>query len=170
MATAIARVALAAVLVVGCTLSDCTEFPRSAEAYRQQATAAGSVETFEASRPLRDVAATFRDRASSCLQDLVTTTVSGPTHRLMMTKNSFHPTVVVTDRKAELQVQMRPESGLQLVELPENGFLVLVAQASALDGRRTRIEIFGSSFFYSRLYTAVRGWAAGTSTACPDMS
>jgi hypothetical protein len=170
VALTVRRIAVAAVLFSGCTLSACTEFPKTADAFREQAASQGSVENFEVNRPLREVAATFRERAAACLQDLQTVTISGPATRTTMTKYSFHPTVLVTDRKVELHVRARIESGLQLVELPADGFLLLVTQAVPIDGARTRIEIYGSPFFHRRLYAAAKAWASGASTACPDMS
>ena len=164
MAIALTRIAGAAVLLAGCS------GPMTAESFREQAAGHGSVENLEVNRPLRDVAATFRERASACLQDLRTTTISGPVTRTTMTKYTFHPTVLVTDRKVELTVQALLESHLKLYQEPANGTYILVARAFPIDGRRTRIEIFGSTLFYERLYTAVKGWALGTSAACPDLN
>jgi len=170
MAIALTRIAVAALLVSAFTLSACTEIPKTAEGFREQAASVGSVDNFEVNRPLRDVAASFRERASACLQDLQTISVSGPISRTMMRKYLIHPTVLVTDRKAELTVQALLEAPLKLYEEPANGTYVLVTRAFPIDVRRTRIEMYGSPFFYDHLHTAVKGWASGTSTACPDFS
>src|SRR5215469_8683531 len=134
MAIALTRIAIAASLLCGCWSA-----PMTPDAFREEAAGIGSVENFEVSRPLRDVAATFRERASACLQDLQTVSVSGPVSRTTMTKYTFHPTVLATDRNAELTVQMLLESPLKLYEEPANGAYVLVTRASPIDGRRTRI-------------------------------
>ena len=44
--------------------------------FRAQSARLGNIENIEVNRPLRDVATTFRERASACLQDLRTTTRS----------------------------------------------------------------------------------------------
>ena len=167
--TAVAGAAVSAVLC-GCMLAGCASLPKTPEEYRSQAISGGDVENIEVNRPFREVAATFRDRASTCLQDLVTTTITGPVSRRMMTKWFYHPTVLVTDRKAELSVQMATTQRPLFGDPPENGFYVIVAQAVPIDSRRTRVTVYGSSVFYDKLYAAVKGWATGAITACPDMS
>src|SRR5215469_16075391 len=109
MAIALTRIAIAASLLCGCWSA-----PMTPDAFREEAAGIGSVENLEVNRPLRDVAATFRERASACLQDLQTVTISGPVTRTLMRKYTFHPTVLVSDRKVELTVQMLLEAPLKL--------------------------------------------------------
>jgi hypothetical protein len=138
--------------------------------FRADAAGWGGVENIEVGRSLREIAATFRDRAPACLQDVETTTINGPAQRRMMTKWRYHETVLVSDRKVELIVQGLLESSLKMYEEPANGTYVLIARAFPIDGRRTRVEISGSAFGRTSLHAAVRAWAAGTSVACPDMT
>jgi hypothetical protein len=171
MAIALTRTAVAAVLLSGGVLSagmlaGCSRIAMTTDEFRAQQ--AGDVETIDVDRPLRDVAATFRDRASACIQGVQTTRISGPAHRQMMTKWQYHEAVIVTDKKVELAVQ-GIVSGLKLFDEPANGMYVLIAQAVPIDGRRSRIEIYGSTFGWGTLRTAVKGWAAGTFTGCPEM-
>jgi hypothetical protein len=162
----VANLAVVAVVITGGGLAGCSRIAMTADEFRAQQ--AGGVETIEVDRPLRDVAATFRDRAPACIQDVQTTSISGPAHRQMMTKWLYRETVIVTDKKVELAVQ-GIVSGLKLFDEPANGMYVLIAQAVPIDGRRSRIEIYGPTFGWGTLRTAAKGWAAGTFTGCPEM-
>ncbi len=166
MAIALTRIAVAAVLLSSCSLG----FPLTPDAFRQQmvSDAFGKVEKFEVNRSLRDVASTFRERASACLEDVKVSSAGGPPSRYRVVVNRVHPKVLVTDRNVELHVQIKNEYGsFKVLEEPADGYYVLVTQAFPIDGRRTRIEMFGG---HETLHTAVKGWAAGTSSACPDLS
>jgi len=169
--TGVAGTAIAAVLLGANALSGCASGAMTTDEFRAQSAGLGNIENIEVNRPLRDVATTFRERASACLQDVRTTTVSGPTTRMSMRKLQYHETVVVTDGKVELAVQAFLESPLKLYQEPANGAYVLMARASPINGGRTRVEIAiaGPTFSWGSLRTAVQGWAAGTSTACPDL-
>lgn len=133
---------------------------------------AGTLDIIEVDRPLRDVAATFRDRAPACIQDVQTTSFNGPPGQRLMSQWRYHETVKVSDRQVELSIQaMTPQA--RHFELPdENGIYVMLARAFAVDGRRTRVEFYdawGPMFEEDRVKTAIRGWAAGTFAGCPAM-
>ena len=171
MAIALMRMAVAAVLLCASLLADCGgRIAMTTDEFRAQA--AGSVEIIEVDRPLRDVAATFRDRAPACIQDVQTTSVNGPPGRMLMSQWRYHETVKVTDRQVELSVQaMTPP--FRRFELPdEHGIYVILARAVPVDGRRSRLEIYGSwgsMFEEDRIKIAIRGWAAGTFAGCPEL-
>ena len=104
MASALRKTAVAAVLLSASLLAGCGgRVAMTTDEFR--AKEAGSVETIEVDRPLRDVAATFRDRAPACIQDVQTTSVNGPPGRMLMSQWRYHETVKVTDRQVELSVQ-----------------------------------------------------------------
>ncbi len=138
--------------------------------FRQQH--AGDVQTIVVDRPLRDVAATFRDRAPACIQDVQTTSVNGPPGRMLASQWKYHETVIATDNKVELSIQaMTPP--YRRFELPdEHGIYVILARVAPVDGRRSRLEIYGSwgsMFEEDRIKIAIRGWAAGTFAGCPEL-
>ena len=169
--TGVAGTAIAAILLGANALSGCASGAMTTDEFRAQSAGLGNIENIEVNRPLRDVAATFHERASACLQDVRTTTVSGPITRTSMRKLQYHEAVVVTDRKVEFAVQAFLESPLKLYREPANGAYVLIARASPINGGRTRVEIAVAdpAFSWGSLHTAVTGWAAGTSAACPDL-
>ena len=133
---------------------------------------AGNVEIIVVDRPLRDVAATFRDRAPACIQDVQTTSFNGPPGRRLMSQWRYHETVKVTDRQVELSVQAMTPTYSRF-ELPdEHGIYVILARVAPVDGRRSRLEIYGSwgsMFEEDRIKIAIRGWAAGTFAGCPEL-
>ncbi len=170
MAITLRRTAVAAVLLSAGMLAGCGRTAMTTDEFRAQQT--GSVETIEVDRPLRDVAATFRDRAPACIQDAQTTSINGPAHRRLMTRWLYHEMVVATDKKVELIVQVTTPAAVHMYEQPEQGIYALIARAVPIDGRRSRLEIYGSwgsMWEEGTLKTAVRGWAAGTFAGCPEL-
>jgi hypothetical protein len=65
-------------------MAGCGRTAMTADEFRSQQT--GSVETIEVARPMRNVAATFRDRAPAYIQDVQTTNINGPAYRRVMTR------------------------------------------------------------------------------------
>ena len=80
-----------------------------------------------------------------------------------------HPTVVATDTRVELHLRAKYE-GLTLYDQGTNGAYVLLAQATPLDARRTRLEIWTLASGGDALRNAVIGWAKGSFPGCPDLS
>src|SRR5262245_21969109 len=96
----------AAITAIALLLVGCVGFTLDADEFRRQMTGIGSVERFDVNRPLRDVAATFRERAPACL-NVTTTHYGGPAVRYTMTVMTYTPRVVVTDTRVELHLQAR---------------------------------------------------------------
>jgi hypothetical protein len=170
MATALRRTVFAAVLLSVGMLAGCGRSAMTTDEFFAQQT--GKAETIEVDRPLRDVAATFRDRAPACIQDVQTTSINGSANRRLMTRWLYHETVVATDKQVELIVQVTTPAVVHMYEQPEHGIYALIARAVPIDGRRSRIEIYGSwgsLWEEGTLKTAVRGWAVGTFAGCPEL-
>src|SRR5262245_63136501 len=152
---------LAAAVLGGCAS------PQTADEFRQTKT---KVDAHEVNRPLREVAATLRSRAPECLNATVRRTIPGPTYQVIDV--AYKPKVVVTDRKAELHLQMRYVRGvLTTVNEPEDGYYVLVADVYAVDSKHSRAEMFASGMGgYDPVVRAINGWITGKNLGCPDMS
>lgn len=160
--------ALVSVLLSGCV----THHPQTAEEFRRAVPGAfmAKTETFEVNRPFREVAATFRKKAPECLEVTVRTTSRTTTsHQVIVTE--FKPTVVVTQKRAELHVQQHHKAGvLKVTREPVGGYYLLVADAYPVDQNRTKVQMFGPSVGHGVLIRAVRGWATGENLGCPDMT
>jgi hypothetical protein len=148
-------------------LGGCVNFTLDAEEFRRQMTGIGSVERLDVNRPLRDVAATFRERAPACLS-VTTTHYSGPGGRYTMTVMTYTPRVVVTDTRVELHLQARFH-GPTFHDQGANGAYMFLVHATPLDAQRTRLEIWRGAFGGDKLLSAVQGWASGSFSGCPDL-
>lgn len=167
MKTRISAAALA-VLVAACA----TQYPQTAEEFRKQVPGAfmGKVQTFEANRPFREVAKTFQAKAPECLNVSVRTVEHSNTSSSNIL-TTYKPTVIVTERKAELHVQRRFQGNIIVPgKEPPGGLYMLVADATPLEKGRTRIDIYGPSRGADTLIRAVTGWATGQNVGCPDMT
>jgi len=162
--------AIGIIVAVTVLLGGCAQ-PQSADEFRKSASGPtlSKVVTREVNRPLREVAATFRARAPECLNATVRRTLAGPSYHVVDV--TYKPTVVVTDQRAELHVQMRHTRGvINVIQEPEGGFYVLIADVHPVDSKRSRIEIFGSSTGNDVMTRAIVGWATGKDLGCPDMA
>jgi hypothetical protein len=155
-------------LLTGCVASH----PQNAEEFRVAVPGAfmAMTETVEVDRAFRDVSATFRKKAPECLNVKVEMTEQSATsYHVVVT--AYKPTVMVSDQRAELHVQQTHEKGvLNVTEVPDGGYYLLVADAYPMENNRTRLELFGPSRGYDVLIRAVKGWASGENLGCPDMT
>ena len=161
-------VAAALVSLSGCA----THHPQTAEEFRQAAPGAfmGKKETFEVDRSFKDVARTFQKKAPQCLNVRVKTTSQTTTsYQVIVTR--YKPTVKVSSQRAELHVQQHHESGvLKVTKEPEGGYYLVVTDAYPVTKNKTRIVIYRPSMGFDVMIKAIKGWASGKNTGCPDMT
>ena len=157
-----------ALLVSACSVN----YPQNAEEFRQQIPGAfmGKVQTFEAKRPFREVARTFQAKAPECLNVKVrSVSQTGTSYSNIL--YTYKPTVVVSDKKAEVHVQRHMDGNVIVPgKEPPGGLYLLVADAVPIDRSRTRVDIYGPSRGADTLIRAVTGWATGENIGCPDLT
>jgi len=160
------RVSILSTFFVAVALGGCAS-PQTADEFRQTKT---KVDAHEVNRPLREVAATLRSRAPECLSATVRRTIPGPTYTVIDV--AYKPKVVVTERKAELLLQMKYVRGVATtIGEPEGGYYVLVADVYAVDSKHSRTEMFASGLGgYDPVVRAINGWIDGKDLGCPDLS
>ena len=148
------------------------QHPQNAEEFRQYVPTSSfaKVQTFEANRPLREVAKTFQAKAPECLNVAVRSRETSATTNINIV-TTYKPTVVVTEKKAELHVQ-RSFKGNVIVpgKPPEGGDYYVVADATPIDRNRTRIDIYAPTMGTGTIVRAISGWATGENVGCPDMT
>lgn len=89
--------------------------------------------------------------------------------RYTMDKRTYTAKVIATDARAELHVLVR-FWGLTLHEQGKDGAYILLADATPLDARRTQLEIRYVGLVTEPLRSAVKGWASGSFSGCPDLT
>jgi hypothetical protein len=143
------------VLFAGCAQN----YPQNAQEFRQALPGAfmGKVQTFEAKRPLREVVSVRTvSQSSTSYQNILSV---------------YKATVVNNAQKAELHLQRDYKSGVLVPgKVPPGGLYMLVADATAVDAKRTRIDIYGPSMGADVVIRAINGWATGENLGCPDMT
>ena len=118
---------------------------------------------------MRDIAATFRERASACLQTVTRTWSAHHAPLGTVTEFTFTPTIVEDGGRVELHLQAKQTFTFEIGSGNPKGFFVLVVQATPIDARRSRLEIWNTHSIKA-LPTAVKGWANGSFSGCPDLS
>lgn len=160
-------------VVAALALAGCVDFPQNAQQFREQVPGAtfGQKQTFEAKRPLREVAKTFQAKAPECLNVSVRT-ISQTSTSYQNILTTYKPTVLVSAQKAELHVQRHYQGGGVIIpgKEPEGGLYMLVADATPIDRSRTRIDIYAPTHGADTMIRAVTGWATGENVGCPDLT
>lgn len=159
---------LAIALLSGCGI----KHPQTAEEFRKAVPGAfmGEVESFEVNRSFRAVAKSFKKRAPKCLNVRIkTVSQTHMSYQVIVTK--YTPTVIVTKDRAELHVQEHHEQGVMKVsEMPKNGYYLVVADATPVGKKKTRIDLYRPSMGHDVMIKAIKGWATGKSKGCPDLA
>jgi hypothetical protein len=161
-------VAAGALMLGACAV----QHPQNAEEFRQfvPTSSFAKVQSFEANRPFRDVAKTFQAKAPECLNVAVRTRETSATSSINVL-TTYKPTVVVTEKRAEVHVQ-RSLKGNVIVPgtPPAGGDYFIVADATPLDRNRTRVDIYAPKMGSTTIVRAITGWATGENVGCPDMT
>lgn len=158
----------AAALAAGCA----GRMPQTADEFRQVAPGAFmvGVQSFDVRRPLREVGETFRRRAPECL-NVTTRTTSRTRTSYQVIDTAYKPTVVVGRDKVELHIQQKHLKGVvNVYQEPPEGRYLFVVDAVPAGARATKVQIIGPSRGYDVIIRAIKAWADGSSTGCPDLT
>jgi hypothetical protein len=162
-------------VVLAVLLSACVAMPQNPDDFRKAVSGGATLtktDSYEVSRSVKAVGATFRQRGPECLSVQVRT-VSQTSTSYQNILTTYKPTVVVNGERAELHLQQLHKGGGVIYPQtpPEGGVYIIVADAVPLSSNRTRIQLYGPSLSaYDVVYRAIRGWATGDNLGCPDMA
>jgi hypothetical protein len=139
--------------------------PLTPNEYRTAAKAGNALslfESFDVNRPVAEVAATFKVKASECLSYKMGSSrgAGSKTHYYGVAT----PTVKKSKDKVELYFQVAYEN--EVGNVPEKGMYHLVADAYSR-GKKTRVDIYRRTNA-GVLAEAIKGWASGENLGCPD--
>lgn len=166
------RRSLVAACCAAVWLAGCGSVPQTAEEFRTAVTGAplARIESLEVDRPIRDVTLTFQRKAPECFNVSVRTV----SRSVLNNHNSlieYRATVVPGTTRTELHLQqLHKINAVYSSKPPEGGAYIVVVDAHALPGNRTRLQTFGPSIGLDGVYRAIRGWATGKDMGCPDMA
>ena len=161
------------IAILGVFLNGCAgHMPQTADEFRKGLPDAfmGKVEKFEVNRPYTEVGKSFQKMAPQCLDVRIkTTSQTNTSYQVIVTK--WNPTVKINEQKAELHIQQLHEKGvLNIYEVPENGYYMMVVDAVPLDKNSSEVVMYRSSVGNKALIKAIKGWAAGENIGCPDLT
>jgi hypothetical protein len=148
------------------------KMPQTGDVFRQMAPGAFMVQvlTYVVTRPVRDVGETFRRRAPECL-NLTVRTTSQTSTSYQVIDTAYKATVIAGASKAELHLQQKHLKGVIAVyEEPADGHYLFVVDAVPAGPRAAKVQVIGPSRGYDVIVRAIKAWAEGSSTACPDLT
>lgn len=162
------------VFAIALTLVGCSGMPKNAEEFRQGAINSpfrgtfNLVETYEVSRPFRDVTVTLQKKAKECLSlSYDWSSEYGQYRNKRSGTTTYKPTFIANPNRTELHLQYKSTGTIQ-VGAPADGAYLVVLDATPIAKDRTRIETYASSNV-KLIRTAMRGWATGDNLGCPDL-
>lgn len=135
-----------------------------------------STETYEVKRPFQQVADTYKQRASQCINQTVQTRIrqGGAIPTYMTEIRAYKATVIATNKCMECALQSRVVGGnvheLGMEGAPKDGYYYTVVDAFPVDAGTTRIVVSKSMPTTDALLQAFKNWATGESMGCPDLT
>ncbi len=79
--------------------------------------------------------------------------------------------MIVGANKVELHLQQKHLRGVMKVrEEPADGHYLFVVDAVPAGARATSVQIIGPSRGYDAIVRAIKAWADGSSSGCPDLT
>ena len=120
-------------------------------------------------RPLAKVYKSLRPKVRKCLSVKVTSTMQQG-YAIHTSTSIYRPSMrKVSKSRAEISLQVehipRPIGNT----MPKGGFFILATNIEAVSKNRTRITTYGPSIGHDDLFVAMKDWAQGKNTPCPDM-
>jgi hypothetical protein len=132
-----------------------------------------TVDSYEVDRSFTEVSKTFQKNGERCLKKTIKRTSSTPGRygpEVHTSITHYTPTVIVTDKRAELHLQVRHEGEVEVVKVPEAGVYLLVADAYPAGKKKTRMEMYYGTVGNEAIIKTIKGWADGTNKGCPDLT
>ena len=146
--------------------------PKTADEFRKEVPGAylGKIEKFQVNRSHTEVGESFQKMAPQCLDVRIkTTSQTNMSYQVIVTK--WKPTVTVSENRAELHIQQLHEKGvLNIHEVPDGGYYMMVVDAIPLDMNSSEIVMYRAYVGNKALIKAIKGWAAGENVGCPDLT
>ena len=146
--------------------------PQTADEFRNELPSAflGEVEKFQVNRSYTEIGKSFQKMVPQCL-DVRIKSVSQTNTSYSVVVTKWNPSVKINDQKAELHIQQLHEQGvLNVYEVPDKGYYMMVVDAVPLGKNSSEIIMYRSSVGNKALIKAIKGWAAGEKTGCPDLT
>ena len=147
-------------------------YPQNAAEYRARVSAP-YIEKFEVKRPFRTVSDLLKKKSVECLDKSVIRRWTEPQGIYSIPRQQtvrYRPAMLVTAKKAELQVQVDDGTRGGLQKVPEGGMFILVVDVYPANNDQTRVEIYGGGeHFYKAVAEGAKNWTTGSSITCPTL-
>ena len=159
--------------ITGCAMGPT---PQNSNEFRQSVTKGSfgtKIDTFEVNRKYSSVAATLKQKSKECLNISLVKTQC--VDRNCTDYNSFYlPTFKESDNKVDLVVQWRRDPWRSIFgggKPPKEGFYITAVDAVPVSKNKTKVTIYGpSKEALQSVPTAIKHWAIGDNTGCPDLA
>lgn len=156
---------LGAVVLTGCGTTSMTSAEFRATVKKDH----GNIDSMTVNRSLGEVTQALQKMSKECLNFDVTQAIpvrSGFGHVTNMVPYGVAKgTVLVSPKQTELRLQRKIKD--QIGKIPEDGMYFLVADVTPAAANKTNVTIYYDNDV-KEAATAIKGWASGSSRACPD--
>jgi hypothetical protein len=142
--------------------------PQNAEEFRKEASTRRFyvVEEFEVDRTFTDLAAVFKKKTEECLLNMVYEVVWYGRQTV-----SYYPSVIMGKNKVEFILQTKHNNAVYFGRTPpKGGEYRIVAEAVPISKDKVHVVIYRFKNQFTNTANAVRHWAKGTNSGCPDLN
>ncbi len=170
MSYRISVMALLAATITGCMTA---AIPMNAgefrDAFKEESRYARH-ESYEVAVALGDITKNFQRYAPKCLDATVKS--SGTTASGRVSTHSYHykATVLAGKERTELHVQSYHAGDEVFIKMPKDGLYTLVADATKVSSKKSRIDLYYSTINGEPIAKAVKNWTHNKNLGCPDLT
>ena len=127
-------------------------------------------ETHIIKRPINQVYNSLRPKVRKCLAVKITSTMQQG-YGIHTSTSIYRPSMrKVSKSRAEISLQVEHiPRGIGGDTMPKGGYFIIASDIEAVAKNRTKITTYGPSVGHDDLFVALKNWAQGKNTPCPDM-
>lgn len=125
------------------------------------------MKTADIDRPLSAVFSSVKANADKCLNVTIVGSTPGTYGPVVESTTYRSRSRMISSGKGETLLQQDKRATGQM---PPGGYYVLVADAKALSGQRSRVTIYGASVGYDEVFEAIMTWGKGQAHECPAIA
>ena len=113
---------------------------------------------------------TLKRNTQRCLSGNVRTVAHGAMS-FQVLNTTYHPTLRLTKKRAEIHLQQRHRGGvISVTKAPADGYYLLVADVISMRNGKSSVALYRPRRGYQNITGSVKGWIAGTDSSCPDLT
>lgn len=155
------------VLMGSLVFFSCVTVAKNAQEFREKTPGSmfGKTKKIEVNKSYPALSAMLKRKAKECLNGGV---VEKECRNYSCNETTNTVQTVVGESKSRTEIVTRYKLGRKMLDQPEEGMIYLVADATPVDSKHSRIEFYYG--YAARFVDAIETWSQGEERGCPDLT